>query len=540
MAGTTNTDAEVTVGISGEDALIRAAQLVGDAWRTAGQKISNSANQFSRDVLTSLKGVSAEVTNLATRTTRLNLTAGADSARQYGLAVSRMAYSAGKDVDELKRRLEAVSRKSLMPDSEALALANQLRAVTHSADFAVDSIQGIADGAENLGQSPQQVAAFAASLYTTYGVSKNVAGEMESIDAIARAFGTTGGPAALREQMQSVDGIMSRFKGNARESAALVATLGVGLSEKQAAGAAGSVLGGIASNRLGAEWLLRGTGQLGRNESILNDKGEIGDQIGVTGKVKAALIQRYGAKRALQVARMTFGDIEGTALMNFDAGKAYAAANQAPTAAPDLTPAAQIRGTDEARQTQAEIERARNERKAGGWLARQFTGANEWFSEHPILGTGIGYAATKGIPKILAGAGARLGIGGAAAGTALSAGASVLGAGAAGYGVGSLLDDWTGASDWLSGTGKYSKTKEQDDRAWLASRSASEILGGAADGVLPKGGKRDDEQDALATKIGQAVAAALAPQGPTTVTVQQKHDGTVQGVKIAKAGAGKQ
>ena len=268
--GTTDTDATVTIGIDGTETVLRAAAAIGDAWRATSKSVAAAGKEMGKEISSAFQGMARDALSIATSASRINFAQGAASARDYGLSVSRMAISSGQDIDQLRTRYEGLSRSTMMTQQETHALASGLRGVTYDAKYAVDSVQAIADEAEAIGRSPQQVGQLAASLHNVYGVSGDVGKSMGEIDAIAQQVGGRGADSVrlLHDQLTAADGIMSRFKANSRESAALIATLGKGYTPQQQASAQQSILGAIAGDRVGYERLLRGVGraQEGRND----------------------------------------------------------------------------------------------------------------------------------------------------------------------------------------------------------------------------------------------------------------------------------
>jgi len=523
----TNADATVTVTMDGHEAIVRAAQAVGDAWRATGKSLIEGGKKLGTELGNVYAGLARDAASVATSASRINFQTGAASARDYGLTVARMAVSSGRDIEGLKAKYESLSKQTLMPEPVVAALGDSLRSLTYDAGFAVDSIKGISDEAEAIGQTPQQVSAFSASLHNAYGVSNDLAGSMGDIDRISQTIGNTGGVRALHDQLQAADGVMSRFKANVRDSAALLATLGKGLTAQQQQGTQQAVLGAIAGNRVGVEWLLRGTGQLGKGQSILNGKGEIEDQIGTVEKVRAALVKRYGDKRALQVARMTFGDVEGTAVMNFKADEARKAA--AGAGAPEVGPplptaadlAARVRGTDAAYQLDTEQRRARNERKAGERVAAATQGVNRTVADNPELSPGAQAAANlsesfaREHPTLAAGVSV----------LALSRGKEALDAKQKELERRQAAGEIRKSSGWREAlAGTYYSPVPEGERAQAAKEYADRRGG---DGLT------------LNPALGKVFADALS-NVTLTATVEQAPDGTVKGVRLGKQSAARQ
>ncbi len=517
-----NTDATVSVGIVGDEVLVAAAAKIGEAWRAAGQKISNSAKEFGRDMQNAFRSTVSDAVGVATAASRINFAAGAASARDLGLSITRAAVSSGRDVEALRGQMEKISKGSLMSDAHALALSESLRAVTYDARFATDSIQGIADEAEALGQSPQQVTRFAESLRNVEGVTTDLAKSMDEVDSIAHRIGID--PRQLHDQIIAADGVLSRFKGNARETAALLANLGKGLSPGQQAGTQQAILGAITGDRVGYERLLRGQGGLKHGETILNERGEIDDQIGTIEKVQSALIKKFGKKRALQVARMTYGDIEGSALMAFDARKARDDARNeggdfVGPVAPAGIQARIVRESEQARQVAIEIERHRNEQKAGGKIAESTSWLGELIAEHPVLGGIFGAGATAAAPKAATYLAGKVGLGAApSASLALTA---------AGPFVAPFVTDSLG-----KGVAAAAQ-RDVDDLASGRKRRVDHWYGKSLEDV-------PEAQQATAAAVYADQLARALSNVTLNATVQQLADGTIKGVTLGKASAGQQ
>ena len=233
--------------------------------------------------------------------------------------------------------------------------------------------------------------------------------------------------------------------------------------------------------------------------------------------MQQALIKKFGKKRALQVARMTYGDVEGSAIMEFDAKAAREAAKAPSVEDATKVKAAQVRATEEAKQLQTEQKRQANEMAAGAEVAKQTSGINKWIADHPVTGvvagTVGGIAANQVAGAVIKGAGGFVakrivgGVVGAALGTGATVGAGVLGAGAAGYAVGSYADKKLGISDWISGT-----------------HSGAHFV--------------PDKNSAPASK--QDIKELMQSGITLTAVIQQAPDGTIKGVKIGKQSAAQQ
>lgn len=512
------TDAQVEVSIGGVDKIVQAAQKAGDAWRKFGTDFTQgmqSSEKAGKAFAQAIKSGAGELLNLATQYGRIDWRAGIESSRRYGMEVNRFAISAGRDIASVRDQITATARTHLLSDDEALRVTRTVRSLTYDAGFAAKSVGAIADEANALDTSTDEIAGAVSELHNMYKGADDATAALAGLRGVVESIKPPGGMKETLELLRALGPAAKESSVSVRSAGAQAAEFGKSYTPAQREGQFAGVVGNLKNNR---RWWEQWTGS--KRNAFLNDRGEFDEE-----KAMAAVKGKFGRmsnKQALEVARWQFGDMAGTMFVNdFDLAKAKRTVATAPAsqAAPRAT--AELMGTSEAQVTLAKQNAERSNRVAGSKWNQLTGGVQEWASEHPYLTSAGAFLATKALPFI-------------------PGAPQVVGAAAAGYATGTALDRNLGISDkivnWLSG----GTVKERDDAAFAEDRKWDKATAGA---TWKQATPIEYQQSPAGAAVAERDAAAItkAFHGVTLqAIVQQNHDGTVTGVKIGKGSAAKQ
>jgi hypothetical protein len=550
-----STEAKIQISVEGAESLKKAfeeisksaksfSQELGTATATGGKlgevgKVSTGIfKQFGVEVGKSLKTVASTALGTITAINTISFAQAMQSARDFDTQLVRFSSSGGRGISDLRDNIRSVSRQTLLSEQETLAWGKAIGSVTYNYDKAIDSAKAASKIALATHQDTGQQQGFIEALGISGVTDENkIEGITEKIAAMSKALGTSGGFAALKDQLGGLAGpmtMMGKLTDEGREKFfAFNAALTKNLSPQQAQRVQQQAVGALAGH---AEGLRRALGT-----EILDENGEIKDVPGTISKIQADLKKRYGAAAPL-VARNTFGLELGSAINNFDQG-AYQKAL-------DAKPGNVLDTAQKTFEQSAEFKRAQNDLKiqqSKEDLARSVNPLNNAFAgfvaDHPLLaegakiGTGIlgASAINFGANVLKSGAG---GIGSIASGLtgalpALAAGA----AGIAGYGIGAVADNALGISDYLSGTGKHSTIGLEDNIAF--SRDDIRRTQAAQNNLMSTSEKQDQKSGYgnLAKEIAQAISDVLkANPLEAKVSLTNNTDTPITGVQKVNKG----
>jgi len=242
----------------------------------------------------------------------------------------------------------------------------------------------------------------------------------------AEELKTTGGPAALQDQVARLGGVLTavsaKGKAEVSELIATVAELGKGRPAAHQAQLQQSVLGRVLSN---SEGLRR---QLGvKFEDFYDEQGKVRDLPGTLERVRQMAVQRWGIRaREVLSQSQNFGPEGAAALFAFDINAARAAAT-AQLSTKAASTAEGFRGSDVGEDIARRQRLSADKRdQAGGLLAKLQSGISSVLPDNPLLQFALlqlaGRLGAGAIGSFFGGGGGGAAAGGGLAGRAITAG----------------------------------------------------------------------------------------------------------------------
>ena len=348
----------------------------------------------------------------------------------YREMLARTSVAVGQSIDTLRVRFRTLGDRAALPDESIARVSESLRQTTYDAGDSTQTLRALADEAVATGRALEQLAPLGEVLHNSLGVGFDEApAALARVRTTAEELKTTGGPAALQDQVARLGGILSsvsaKGKADVSELIASVAELGRGRPAAQQAQIQQSVLGRVLSN---PEGLRR---QLGvKLEDFYDEQGKVRDLPGRLEQVRQMAVRRWGMRaREVLSQSQNFGPEGAAALLAFDINAARAAA-QAGLSSNAAKAAEGFRssdvGTDIARRHRLATDKRD---QAGGLLASVQSGLSSVLPENPLLQ----FALLQLAGRIGAGAiGTFFGGGGGAAGSSVAGRALAAGLGGSG------------------------------------------------------------------------------------------------------------
>lgn len=464
-------DAELTVGADAS-AAERAAGAVKAAWKGAAGELTDAFASAARSVTTDLAGV-------ALAQGKVNFSAQHQQVRDFEAATARLAVAMGRDLEGVRSSIEATGQAIGKRPQEVTAWAAEVGKLTYNFGGATEAIRGMSELAAQTGRSVDDYRGLAVELGTVGRVAGDTRDVIGSLGAQAKELGVNGGIAAFADQIQGLEGSLSRFAINGQKDllavTAAAGALGKGYSPGQAARVQQEAIGAVANDPI------RWSRYLGRD--ILDKYGHVEKPEQVLQDITERTKRLYG-NDALRILRLNFGAETGSAMFNADFKAAAGAAGLAPsTTAADAQ--ARYLETDAGKREKASADLAISSRHLMGSstaLGRAADKLQEFAAHSPITSTMLSTAVTGAIagylPKLGGVVGEYTGTSGVAGGLAklgpkgvgaLGTAGALAGAFGAGYGIGTVLDNTFGISDWIAGV------ETADDRRKQAAALAGRV-----------------------------------------------------------------
>lgn len=475
-------DAEISVGVdtSMHD---RAVAVMKTAWRDLGESIKSSIGGAAREVVNNLA-------NVATAQGRVNFSSQHARVREFEAATARMAVATGRDLESVRASFEATGRSIGKRPAEVAAWSQAVGQLTYNTRGAGEAMQGLAGLAAQTGRGVEEWRGLAVTLGTVGHVAGDTRNAIGSIVAQADALGTRGGVAAFADQIEALTDVISHFATSSEKDflkvTALAGTLGKNLDPRAAMRVQQGALGALAADPLKWERFL--------GHSVQDEHGQIKDPTKTLQEITEKVKKRYGPN-ARRVLQLNFGAEVGAAMYSTD----FAAASRAAGLTPSMKPSealTKLNQTDAGRRAVAESTLDASSRELMGsatLLGKAADSLQRFASSNPITATIVSGALSAGLGQFMTKFGASLatlmgqkggggGLGGVVDLATKGPGASVTGGafkgagkwgilgalGASlgvGWSLGTALDENFGISDWLSGTGKHSRIKSENDEA---------------------------------------------------------------------------
>src|SRR3990167_3236383 len=283
-------DAKVTVAVDGVESVEQAARRTMSAWERAGDGIKRGIGAAGQSVVASLGRIGEDAIRVATALNTISFAHAVSEARQYQEVTARLGVATGRSVGEIKVRLTELSKQTLRSEPAIAAWAKSLGRMTYDYRGAFEAAKGLSDEADATGKSFEEMTSLGALLHNVLGVGGDTSKALGEIRAQAEALGTTGGPAALQDQLAGLSGVFSQLEAKTdeerRKLVALAGGLGAGYGTEAAGRVQQRVIGAVSSDPL------RWERYLGR--SIQNAQGQIEDPTRVLEDIRAKTLKRYG------------------------------------------------------------------------------------------------------------------------------------------------------------------------------------------------------------------------------------------------------
>lgn len=428
-----------------EAELVGGAQVVGEAQKIDAalgkvEKKSSLLKSTAKEVGGALHGMASVALQAAGIMQVISLGKAIEDVKHLDLATAKLGQSAGVSGTLLRDGFDKAEKKTLTSAVAMADLSRQLGRVTYDGKFAAGSIATLGDEALAVGRDLADELPLAAALRDMGVTAERLPAELGRIRDMAEQVSTVGGHVALKDQLASLQPLLS---GVATESdqararlEALVAVLGKGLKPEQAKQVGAAALQQIRSRALDIE---RATGR-----RVIDDKGQLVDPTQSLADLKRLADKRFGnnqeAKRRALMA--DFGQDLGLAIMRTDfneVDRVAKASDRGKTAAE----AEKFRQSKEGQRIGEQLAKDRALRAAGS----QILGVNDTLIDTlgPWGAMGVGWAGSElalrgakylggrllsaGAASAASGAGGKLLAGGI---TAAGAGTAAAGAAAAG------------------------------------------------------------------------------------------------------------
>lgn len=447
-------DATLRVGIEGTEDIAGAAERALGPWERATKRISSTLGTFGSGVAGMFREMASDIARVSTALGTLDLAGSVGKFVSYRNEIARQAVATGTHLDQLRERYKALGDRTELPDESIARFSSALRQTTYDSRDSSKAVKSLADEALVTGRSLEQMGPIGETLHDYLGASfDDIRDYLARIRTVADSLGTSGGAAALQDQIAHLGGTLSQVsikgKADAEQLIATVGELGRGLPAREQERVQQRVLGRLLANPEGLRH------QLGiRYEQFYDEQGHIRDLPGLIGRVQRNLVQRYGLRvREVVSEQQNFGPEGAAAFFAFAPEAARRAQAQ------KLSREAEQKATEfrqsEAGQDIAQRNRLEQNKRddAGGLLAKVQSTLAGVLPENPflqfiaaqglikmggwgigkLLGTGGGGVAARGlIGRGIAGYGGSL-----AAGSPLAIGSAAIGA--------SFLNFWAAA-----------------------------------------------------------------------------------------------
>ena len=469
MAGITK-DAEVRVGITGTEDIAGAADRALGPWERAGKRVQSSLGSLGQAVGGARSSVAQDIARVSTALGTIDLAGSTAKFLSYRDQIARTSIVAGTSIDGLKDRFKQLGDRTALPDEAIARFSESLRQATYDSSDSSASVKALGDEALSTGRSLEQLGPLGETLHNSLGTAfADVPDALARIRTVSDELGTSGGPAALQDQISRLGGVFAavsiKSKADGEQLIATVGELGRGLPAKQQEQIQQRVLNRVLANPEGLRH------QLGiKFEQFYDEQGKVRDLPGLIEKVRTNAVQRYGSRaRQILSQSQNFGAQGAAAVFGFDVAGARAAA------AAQLSPGAAETG-DAFRKGEVGEDIARRNKlaqdkrdQAGGFLAKIQSGLSSVLPDNPLLQFGLlqltGRLGAAGIGKLFAGGAGEVAGGGgrSLAGRAVTGTLEGIGGGSAGIGLAavaaSLLTTYGGFK--LLGLDKFNEKHQQ-------------------------------------------------------------------------------
>ena len=278
------------------------------AWQDTGSAIMTSIGTASRQII-------GDLSSVVTAHGKVNFSAQASSVRDFEGASARMAVSMGRDLEQVRKSLEATGAAIGRRPAEVTAWTSEVAALTYNFEGARDAQKGLAGLAAETGRSVDDYKGLAVELAVIGKVGGDTADVIGVITAQAKKLGVQGGVAAFADQIEALSDTIPQFSTKStadfEKVTALAGVLGKGLNQHTAERVQQQAMGTIAADPM------RWERYLGRN--LMDEHGQIpaADLPKIMHDIVEKTKHGFGS-RAKRVLQQNFGPEAGAAIFNAD------------------------------------------------------------------------------------------------------------------------------------------------------------------------------------------------------------------------------
>jgi hypothetical protein len=234
-------EAKIKVDVEGAAEAQRKLKQVTEGFKDWGRTIGGLA-----------AGIAKDLGSTSTALARVDPGAAAQKFRDFRKTVTEASVASGRSLDALKSQFADLSSKALLPDEQVAEFSQALGRATYDFNDSRKAVEALRGSGLAAGRSLEEMGGIAETLHNQMGQSlDDIPDALASIEASAKALGTTGGPAALMDDIQALGGVLSQVSVTGKRSAndliGVLAALGKGRNVEQTKAIQSALVGRFAS-----------------------------------------------------------------------------------------------------------------------------------------------------------------------------------------------------------------------------------------------------------------------------------------------------
>lgn len=201
-------------------------------------KLKDSFKAFGGEMAGALTGAIKGLASLSMELNRVEPGALAQKFRDFRGTVTEFSVASGRAVDQVKASFASLSKQTLLPDEQVASFTATLSKATYDFKDSGKALTSLRAEGVAAGRALEEMAPIAETLHNVFGESfDEMPQTLGDIRAAAEQLGTSGGPAALQDQITSLGSVLSEvsIKGaaDAKGLVAILASFGKGLAPEQ-------------------------------------------------------------------------------------------------------------------------------------------------------------------------------------------------------------------------------------------------------------------------------------------------------------------
>lgn len=306
--------AGVEIIVAGAAEAAAAIRRVATSWANDARSAEADFKKLGSAVTDAFAAVGREAKAVATFGTQISFSGAVGQVQSLEAATSKLAIASGRNFGDMRREIGALSEKiGASPDQ----IANYIATVgkqTYDFESPKKNLEAFNKFARETGRDLGETSGLAVA-FKKMGVD-DAERTLRQIRGTAESLKTTGGPAALADQVAALGGQFGKASNDAKQLIQITASLGKGLPAAQAQEVQQAVIGGLEGNAAAYQAHFRRTGLLKEGEHIIDPTtGKI--DVAKLGQMRQAeLIRRFGREKAMRIASAQFGSpLAGAAFM---------------------------------------------------------------------------------------------------------------------------------------------------------------------------------------------------------------------------------